>query len=65
METSLKKIANEKIAPEKIDNTINLIITYQNQDTKTFKCNPNEILKDKLKKFTEDLKIKFNSVYYL
>ena len=65
METSLKKIANEKIAPEKIDNTINLIITYQNQDTKTFKCNPNEVLKDKLKKFTEDLKIKFNSVYYL
>ena len=65
MKTSLRKTANEKIAPEKIDNTINLVITYQNQETKTFKCNPNEILKDNLKKFTEETKLKIKSIYCL
>ena len=65
MKTSLKKIANEKIAPENFNNTINLVITYQNQETKTFICNPNETLKDNLKKFTEGLNLKINSVFCL
>ena len=55
-----------KIAPKKtLRDSINVIITYQNQETKTFQCNPNETLKDNLTKFSTDLNLKFGSLYFL
>ena len=54
-----------KIAPEKINTSISVVITFENQTSKTYICNPTDIIKDSLTKFANFLKINFQKLFFL
>ena len=55
-----------KTDPNKIDNSITVLIIYGNQTSETYICNPNDKIKDCLTKFAEKIiKMELRSLYFL
>ena len=54
-----------KISPDKIDNSVKVVITFENQSAETFICSPSDNIKKCLLKFAENLKIEFKFLYFL
>ena len=54
-----------KITSGKINISISVVITFENQTSKTYICNPSDKIKDSLTKFADFLKIDFQKLFFL